>query len=339
MVACWTWQRGGREATLWEVANDSCIPVPADGAGAYCRVPFASGTPRVQVMMKRCPHCYSYGVVKHRRRLWRRLARRPHTYSCIDCGATLTLQALAPSPDGAALQPGRDGGSAPCPPPAPRVRIAARRAGTALARHLSPTRVAKRLAWLWQWLRRPPIEVWVAKQIDDDILHLCGIGTPWTEQRRGVVIKALRQGSYHGGVCIGQTGVVLNSRLFEALIPHDALQLEQASCARWQGRSWQISHVPQRCWLHEGRLVAHLGTVNDRAGLVSSEDVSTIRDSVTPGVTPGDPVVFLAGAARGDPLPPIHEVRARRRHTQDAGWREDGSWGRIPRSPEGSDPL
>lgn len=43
----------------------------------------------VGVMRKRCPHCESFSVVKLRRPLWKRLVRRPHRYSCIDCGASV----------------------------------------------------------------------------------------------------------------------------------------------------------------------------------------------------------------------------------------------------------
>ncbi|PMR68324.1 hypothetical protein [Halomonas heilongjiangensis] len=190
-------------------------------------------------------------------------------------------------------------------------------------------------------LRRKSIEVWVVKQIDEDVLHLCGIGTPQTEQKRKAVIEALERGDYRGGVRIGKTGVVLNSRLFAALIPLEALTLEHERLALWQDRTWQISRVPQRCWHHEGRLIAHLDPLGNHSGLVSSEDVSTIRDSIDPATNTPATVEFRPGDALEDPTADIHEAihQARaRRHTKDKGWRDDGTWGTSPKPPEGSDP-
>ncbi|MFY0988992.1 hypothetical protein [Halomonas sp. C05BenzN] len=268
-------------------------------------------------MRKRCPYCHSYGVVRNRRALWRRLARRPRTYRCIDCEASFAWHDPPDPTTGEEAVPRR------VPGLAQRTRRTAVRQW--LAAHGAKARAG--LASLRQRLWGAPIEVWVVKQIDDDILHLCGIGTLQSEQGRRRVIKALKQGDYHGGVRLGRTGVVLNSRLFTALPPLEALQLEHASRACWQGRTWRVSHVPQRCWQHEGRLVAHLGPVSDQAGLISSEDVSIIREHVDPDVVPAGIVAFQAGAARGDPLPGMGG-----RNIQEAGSR-----GRLTWPPGGPD--
>ncbi|MDI5932968.1 hypothetical protein [Halomonas kalidii] len=273
-------------------------------------------------MSKRCPHCRSYGVLKHRRRLWRRLARRPHIYGCIDCGASFSRHD--------ALVPASARKTMPAPGLAPDIVPRVRRLTMSVIRARFLDHGPQAWAWLGSLrhlLWRAPIEVWVIKQIDDDILHLCGIGTPWTEQSRRTVIEALKQGDYRGGVCIGQTGVILNSRLFAALIPLDALCIEPSTRVRWQGRVWQVSHVPQRCWPHEGRLIAHLGPIGGRAGLISCEDVSTLLEGVALDALPAGTVVFEAGAAPGDPLPSMDDVRSRRSGA-GAGWREDGAWGR-----------
>ncbi|PMR70676.1 hypothetical protein [Halomonas heilongjiangensis] len=283
-------------------------------------------------MSKRCPHCRSYGVFKKRRRLWRRLARRPHTYSCIDCGATFSRHdALVPASTREAL---------PAPGLAPDIVQRVRRLTMRVVRSWFLGHGPQARGWLGslrhlRW--RAPIEVWVIKQIDDDILHLCGIGTLHSEQRHRDVIEALKRGSYHGGVRLGQTGIVLNSRLFTALIPLDALCIEPSTRARWQGRSWQLSHVPQRCWQHEGRLVAHLGPVGDRAGLISCEDVSTLLEGVAPDAVATGIVVFESGAAPGDPLPSMDEFRARRARG-DAGRSEELAMGRRWKPPKGGDP-
>ncbi|MFY0992627.1 hypothetical protein, partial [Halomonas sp. C05BenzN] len=180
------------------------------------------------------------------------------------------------------------------------------------------------------------IEVWVIKQIDDGVLHLCGVGTPQTTQKRKAVSEALERGNYRGGVRIGQTGVVLNSRLFEALVPVDALRLEHEHLALWRGLTWQVSRVPQHCWHHEGRLVAHPDPFGNLSGLVSSEDVATIRDSIDDDAIKPASVEFRPGDALEDPYADIHEAvhQARaRRYAKDKGWREDGSWGHLPKPP------
>ncbi|MDN3555124.1 hypothetical protein [Halomonas maura] len=284
-------------------------------------------------MRKRCPHCQSFSVVRLRRPLWKRLARRPHRYACIDCGASVQRdEALTVGEAWCrdALQDPRPAHSA-----APGRQHAARpeeaRAGA------PPPSRPRPISTLLRWLGRAPIRVWVIKQIDDDILHLCGIGTPHGEQRRRAVIEALARGVYRSGIRIGQTGPVLNSRLFQALVPLEALRLEQGSAALWQGRRWRVSRVPARCWTYEGRLVAHPALLDSRAGWISSEDVSTLRDSITPCYTPPGMVEFKCGAARGDPLA-YKAPCARRDNQQGAGGRPSPDHGLPAAHPDRSDP-
>lgn len=140
-------------------------------------------------------------------------------------------------------------------------------------------------------LGNAPVEVWVIKQVEDDLLHLCGQGVLESRDRRGKMLKALREGRFEGAVHMNGGGMVLNSGLFAALVPIESLQLLPQGQARWKGRDWLVAQAPQRCWAFRGSLIAQTSPLG--GGLVSSEDVSNIRqrvDETTPR-PPGE-VVF-----------------------------------------------
>ncbi|QTF91127.1 hypothetical protein [Halomonas sp. BM-2019] len=160
-----------------------------------------------------------------------------------------------------------------------------------------------------------PIRVWVIKQVDADILHLCGIGTLYhPRQRPWAALHALREGRYQGGVRLGTTGIVLNSRLFAALPPQDDLRLEGGMRANWQGQEWRVAQVPQRSWQHEGRLVAQRVLLQGEERLISSEDVSGIRANVDPNAPLPGTVVFQPGISRGgDTILSAYRAREQRR--------------------------
>jgi hypothetical protein len=174
-------------------------------------------------------------------------------------------------------------------------------------------------------LGKGPVEVWVIKQIGNDLLHLCGQGTLESRDRRSKVLKALQEERFSGAVHMSGSGVVLNSRLFDALVPIESLKLLPQGQARWKGRDWLVSHVPQRCWAFRGPLVAQASPFGD--GLVSSEDVSDIRqrvDETTPR-PPGE-VVFrpLNTLEDDDPLlAPKHESGDSLRPGYGREWRGD----------------
>jgi hypothetical protein len=135
--------------------------------------------------------------------------------------------------------------------------------------------------WKSKWkslFGKPPIRVWVIKQIDADLLHLCGEGhvSPDGPRASHGVLTALSRGEYHGAVEMLDNGFMLNARLFVALLPGDAFYLDASGLAHWQGRSWRVSRVPQRCWTYTGPLVAD-PMPHGESGWVSSEDVSDIR--------------------------------------------------------------
>lgn len=132
---------------------------------------------------------------------------------------------------------------------------------------------------LKQLLGKAPLQVWVIKQIDDDLLHLCGQGITQANEKRKTVLAELENGSYSGPVCMNGGGIVLVASLFKALVPVEALHLLPDGQAHWQGRDWLISQVPQRCWAYKGLLIANASPL-DGSGLVSSEDVSKIRHRV-----------------------------------------------------------
>jgi|GEM_PF-1561720 len=256
--------------------------------------------------MKRCPHCAGYGIYRSRRALWRRLFRRPHTYSCIDCGTTFTrrtLEAARPVTQAETAEALREMRLPKVTGPRHFAHLAHRggRFFEQLVRDACGLvgRGSRTLKGLLQGAGVTPIRVWVIKQIDADLLHLCGIGTLYhPRQRPWVALSALRHHRYQGGVRLGKTGIVLNSRLFADLVPLEALTLRGPTLARWEGRDWRVSQVPRRSWEHEGRLVVDRDTDGEGERLTSGEDVSRIRDNIDPQAAEPGIAVFQPGAGR-----------------------------------------
>lgn len=181
-------------------------------------------------------------------------------------------------------------------------------------------------------LKKSPLKVWVIKQIDDDILHLCGQGVLASTDKPKRLREALETDRYQGGVRMGDTGIVLNTRRLATVVPLDRLRLmEDSREAAWQGRRWVVSQVPQRCWDYDGHLVIEKNPLSSSPALVSTEDVSTISKNINlDGAPPGD-VEFRPVNALEDPLQDVEaaikEVQERRKQSTGRGWREDGTWG------------
>lgn len=187
-------------------------------------------------------------------------------------------------------------------------------------------------------IKKSPIKAWVIKQLDEGILHLCGQGVLETNEKPRHVKKALEAGHYHGGVRMGDTGIVLNTRLLAAVVPLDQLKLvANGRIAEWQVRSWAVSQVPQRCWAHEGRLIAERNPMSTAPALISTEDVSGISQHVDRDKAPPGEVVFRPENALEDPLKDNQEIpkaRQGQRKKGEKGWRKDGSWGPLDETPE-----
>lgn len=147
-------------------------------------------------------------------------------------------------------------------------------------------------------LGKTTIEVWVIKQVDADLLHLCGRATLEAKPSRKAVLAALEEGHYAGAVKMATGGMVLNARLFQALVPVEQLELLPDGQARWRGRDWGLAQVPQRCWTYQGSLVVQ---PDPTGGLISAEDVSGIRQRVAQGThQPPGQVVFRPENANED---------------------------------------
>jgi len=186
------------------------------------------------------------------------------------------------------------------------------------------------LGWLFG---RTPVRVWAIKQIDDATLHLCGEGRLESDQKSKVMLKALQAGQFHGGVRMGDTGIVINTRRLAAVVPLEALQLlDDGNTAEWNGRRWAVSHVPQRSWLFDGPLVAEPNPLGGPPALVSREDVSHIRRNVRQDTAPPGEVVFRPVNELEDPEKDLRtsiEQAQRWRKNARRGWRKDGTWGPL----------
>lgn len=160
------------------------------------------------------------------------------------------------------------------------------------------------------WLKRTKLpDVWAIKQVDDDLLHLCGRGRLKTRERPANAIEALRQNRFEGAIQLHDTPLLLNARLFAALAMVDELALNGQDRATWHGREYRVSWVPQRCWTYEGRLTTTSSVLNEVAQLVSVEDVSAIRDKAAAQEGNEPSAHFASLEARlhlpGTPRPPF----------------------------------
>ncbi|MCL7939263.1 hypothetical protein M8009_02950 [Halomonas sp. ATCH28] len=185
-----------------------------------------------------------------------------------------------------------------------------------------------------RWLHREPIRCWVIKQVDEDLLHLCESGRLITQLKRKEAERQLARGEYRGGVQIGDTGIVLNSALFEALVPWPELTLDDHYRAHWQGRSWSVSRVPQRCWAWEGRLVAEPRSPGSLPAWQSTEDLTHVRARADSSEWLSGPATFRAVNALEDPETDIRDAIARNRARQAANRAEPVSKARVPQEEE-----
>ncbi|MDI5890434.1 hypothetical protein [Halomonas rhizosphaerae] len=181
--------------------------------------------------------------------------------------------------------------------------------------------------------KKTPLKAWVIKQIDKGTLHLCGQGILESTEKPRRVREALHFEQYQGGVRMGDTGIVLNTRRIAAVVPLHRLRLvDEGRVAEWQGRSWAVSQVPQRCWDYDGRLVTQKNPLSTSPALISTEDVSNISKHINRDGAPPGEVTFRPVNALEDPLQDtraaIKEVRERRKRS-GKGWRKDGSWGPL----------
>lgn len=97
--------------------------------------------------------------------------------------------------------------------------------------------------------KKSPLKAWVIKQTDHESLHLCSQGILESPEKPKQVREALYFERYEGAVRMVEPGIVLNTRRIAAVAPlHHFRLVEGGQEAEWQGRSWAVSQVPQRCW-------------------------------------------------------------------------------------------
>lgn len=172
---------------------------------------------------------------------------------------------------------------------------------------------------------RRRLRCWVIKQIDDGLLHLCGRGTLVTDLKPREAAELLRNGQYRGGVRMGDSGIVLNSRLFAALVPEHTLQLDDLHRAHWRTRIWEVSRVPPRCWTWTGRLTCEPSPPDSLPRLVSTEDLTAVVRHVDPDRPPPGQVIFRAENELESPddLRDKLDKDRRLRHKREDDWKDD----------------
>lgn len=184
-----------------------------------------------------------------------------------------------------------------------------------------------------RWWRREAVRCWVIKQIDEreSTLHLCESGRLETRLSHREAADHLARGEYRGGVRIGDTGIVLNSALFAALVPWEALRLDDHYRAEWRGRHWEVSRVPQRCWAWEGRLIAEPTGAGALTAWQSTEDIAHLRERADDSHWHGGRASFRPADALEDPEKDIRDAIARNRARQATGRDVSGIERYMPR--------
>lgn len=134
-----------------------------------------------------------------------------------------------------------------------------------------------------------------------------------------MLIEELRNGTFEGGLKMEKGGVLLNARLFEALIPRDDLVLIGDSLAYWNERHWKVAHVPQHCWTWEGQFVVEEQSSTHSPCFVSREDTSFIMAKKNPSYQPSK-ALYLTQDSLEHPCEDLHEEirkgqQSRRRFT------------------------
>ncbi|WP_192034549.1 hypothetical protein [Halomonas sp. YLGW01] len=145
------------------------------------------------------------------------------------------------------------------------------------------------LNWI---MGRKPSTVWVIKQVDEHLLHVCGRGEatgPGSVRKRR---KALAEGRYQGPIRLAHSSAELSADLFAALILPDDLEWQGPQSLRWQGRLWRIAWVPPICWAYRDKLTL-AGSLGPDGSLVSTEDISTIQAKIDSRATPASPRLWL----------------------------------------------
>ncbi|MGE4534340.1 hypothetical protein [Halomonas sp.] len=167
----------------------------------------------------------------------------------------------------------------------------------------------------WLFAKKPPVRCWAIKQVDPGMLHLCELGTLQTDLKPEQALHQVRTGQYQGPVQMGDTGIVLHSQLFAVLIPEQELSLDDQYTAHWQGVTWEVAKVPQRCWTWEGKLEAVRNPNGPVPRWLSVEDVSELRQKASAQHTPS---VEAAFRAEDDLESPDKDVKEAIRQVQDA---------------------
>ncbi|QJQ96554.1 MULTISPECIES: hypothetical protein [Halomonadaceae] len=135
---------------------------------------------------------------------------------------------------------------------------------------------------MFDWLKPAKLPtLWAIKQIDDHVLHLCGKAQVEGNPRVRETLVALEREQFRGPIRMLNSGLILNAGLFEALIPLADIESGGLDHARWKGKHFQVSWVPQKMWTYTGRFTTEPVMINGEPGLGSVEDVSAIRSKAS----------------------------------------------------------
>ncbi|WP_136254344.1 hypothetical protein [Onishia niordana] len=152
---------------------------------------------------------------------------------------------------------------------------------------------------MFNWMERRSPSVWAIKQIDANVIHLCGRGEaagPDSARKRR---KELAENRYQGTIRLEYSGMDLHASLFEALVLIDDLVWLDECYVRWQDRRWCVAWVPERCWTYQGPLILE-ASMGPGKHFTSTEDVSAIREKASAPASPVPSSRWWDLAALGD---------------------------------------
>ncbi|MEL0616318.1 hypothetical protein V6243_05690 [Cobetia marina] len=132
-----------------------------------------------------------------------------------------------------------------------------------------------------QLFKQRHVEVLVIKQIDGELLHVCGVGVLEGSGSVNHKRRELSRDNHAFPVRMHEGNQVLQPQDFNRLVLLEEVQLHPRGCRpreavslEVEGHRYRVAHTPMRCWHFKGLLKIER---TQQGLLLSTEDMSLIR--------------------------------------------------------------
>lgn len=139
--------------------------------------------------------------------------------------------------------------------------------------------------------RQRHVEVLVIKQIDGELVHVCGVGILEGNGSVSHKRRELQRDNHAFPVRMHDGNQILQPDDFNRLVLLDDVTLHPLGCLPREaislevaGHRYRVAHTPTRCWRFHGHLVLER---TPQGMLLSTEDMTLIRAKASLKPTPG----------------------------------------------------